>query len=802
YCDKGFNRADGLRVVVNGKQQLVCCEGCRIAAGEMQVNASEQNQNDESTTDRWSGYDRPVLQSEFVTTHPDGSKTAQLLLQGVRCAACSLRIEKLLTAVDGVNEISVNPVTRRGELTWQPDVIPLSALLKKISDLGYGPYPHTDDEIEQQSIAEQRGSLRRLIISGLGMMQVSSFAVALYAGAFQSMDPAIQEFLRLVSLLVATPVVFYAGAPFFKGAWHDLQRRSPGMDVPVALAIGAAYSASVWNTLFGNGEVYFDSATMFVFFLSVGRHLEMTGRHRVLSLSDAYARHLPRVATRLVNGQLQEVGIMELVPGDQVLVQPGHAFPADGVLENEDAHVDEALLTGESEAVLKRAGDTLVAGSINQRAAATMRVERVGADTALAQIKNLMTDAQKEKPPVVLLANRVASYFVTGVLFIAACVWLYWSQVAPERAFEITLAVLVVTCPCALALATPAAFTVAIGALAKRGLLLRRASVLEVFGRVTDVVFDKTGTLTDRSVVLQKVIALNTLTETQALNIAGALESHSEHPLASAFKHVQCDARVESVTAVPGEGLEGLVDGQRYRIGTQEFATALSGNAFADQSETSIRTIYLGSDAGLIAKFEIGEALREGVGSAVAALQARNIGVMIASGDRPGPIESLAEQLNIGRWQAALKPADKLELVKTMQGEGKVIAMVGDGINDSPVLAGANVSVAMGSGTSLAQHSADSVLMSEDLATLGDVFALAQRTINVVRQNIIWAIGYNLIALPLAASGMLAPWMAAIGMSLSSLLVTMNALRLGRVPAGTKTQPAAIQPAIAAESAA
>jgi P-type Cu2+ transporter len=803
HCEAPVSIPGEHTVVIDGKQQPICCEACEIAAqtiidkglldfyrfrddSSATVTNGSMNLKENSTANadselaRWTGYDRPALQKEFVVVNADGTRTAHLLMHGVRCAACSWLIERGIATIDGVESIAVNPVTTRTDIQWEPKRIRLSQILGQIACLGFTPYPHTEDEIERVAADERRKSLKRLIVAGLGMMQVATYAVALYAGAFQGMDPAIEKFLRLISLLVATPIVLYSGAPFFRGAWHDLQIRNPGMDVPVALAIGAAYAASVWNTLIGHGEVYFDSATMFVFLLSIARHLEMVGRHRVLGLSDALARHLPRVATRLVDGEPREVGVMELVCSDLVLVNPGQTFPADGHLEGNDVQVDEALLTGESQPILKSAGDRVVAGAVNQRIAATFRVDRVGAATSLAQINHLMMAAQKEKPPIVQIANRVASRFVTGVLLAAIVVGTIWWIIDADRAFEIVLALLVVTCPCALALATPAALTVATSVLARRGFLIRRPGALEELNRVTDIVFDKTGTLTDRNVMLRRTETFGAIDEEHALQIAAAMESRSEHPIAAAFSAIRVSLDVDQITAVPGEGLEGFVGGRLYRIGTLGFVAGLSAQSAPqlDESAQTARTVCLGDEEAIMARFELAEAARSGAAQTVAALFRSGITPMIASGDRESSVRAFAEQLGIEICHAELKPADKLLLVRKLQDAGQTIAMVGDGINDSPVLAGANISIAMGSGTSLAQHSADCVMMSENLTTLIDAFAIARQTISVVRQNLIWAVCYNIIALPLAATGMLAPWMAALGMSASSLLVTANALRL------------------------
>lgn len=732
---------------------------------------------------RWAGYDREALQREFVSRQKDGSRRADLLIQGVRCAACSWLIESALGHIPGVRYVSVDPLTTRASLAWDPKQVALSELLAQLARLGYTPYPYTEDATDRAAVIESRAALKRLILAGLGMMQVMSFAIAMYAGAWR--DPEIQAFLRLISLLVATPVVFYSGAPFFQGAWRRVRAGSLGMDVPVALAIGGAWAASVFNTLSGSGEVYFDSATMFVFFLSSARYLEMSGRHRALSLTGALARHLPRVATRIVNGRAEEVGVMELEPGDCVQVQPGQAIPADGCLSSRSARVDESLLTGESAAVEKNRGDTIVAGSLNLESAIEFEVERVGAETALAQIARLVGNAAERKPRLVEVADRIASWFVAAVLLIAVVVAVVWWQLSPERAFEITLAVLVVTCPCALALATPAAFTVATTTLARRGFMVRRAGALQSLAAVSDVVFDKTGTLTEHASGARILQTWQGYPADQALNIAAALEAQSEHPLARAFP-VASGTRATQIRAVPGEGLEGEIGGETWRIGQWRFVVRPGGDApdLEMEEEAGGSVVYLANSKGPVAAFLIAERLRSGTRAALSELRELGLTLHIASGDRVAPVRALADSLGVTEWTAALKPADKLALVNGLQAGGRRVAMLGDGINDSPVLAGADVSVAMGSGTSLAQHSADGVLMSGSLGPLADAVRVAHRTMRIVRQNLAWAVVYNLVAVPLAASGMLAPWMAALGMSASSLLVTMNALRLSRLPEG------------------
>jgi Cu2+-exporting ATPase len=730
----------------------------------------------------WSCYDRAAVQSKFVTRQRDGLAVASMLIGGVRCSACVCLLEEKIGGLTGVRAIRVDALTTRAEIVWDPDVIPLSKLFAAISELGYTPQPYAADLVERALDLEQRQSLYRLIIAGLGMMQVLSFAVALYAGALDAMDPEIQRFLRLVSLVVASPVVLYSGMPFFTGALRGILARRPGMDVPVALAIGAAFTASVWNTFRGSGEVYFDSATMFVFFLSVARFWELTGRRRALSLTGALARQMPATVTRIVDGGIEAIGIDELAAGDLLMVRPGAVFPADGIVERDEIRVDESLLTGESRAVVRRPGDRVAGGSLNLMHAARVRVENVGADTVIAEIGRLIVGARDDKPRSVQIADRLAGWFVVAVLFIAAVVGICWWLIDATRAFEIVLAVLVVSCPCALALATPAVYTVATSALARLGLLIRNARVLDELHKVTDIVLDKTGTITRHAFGIGQVRVFGQLPEDRCIEIAAALESQSEHPIALAFRAQRSAADAQNVRAETGRGLEGSVAGREYRIGTLEFVAefAASGTAGIGPGDTEQTIVFLADRDRVLARFAIEEQLRPGTEQALREFERRGKTITIASGDRAAPVRVVAQRLGIDRWSAALSPASKLQMVRGMQQAGHRVAMIGDGINDAPVLAGADVSIALASGTSLAQVSADCVIINENLGTLCSALDVVAESRRIVRQNLGWAVGYNLLAMPLAATGLLVPWMAALGMSASSLLVTMNALRLSR----------------------
>ena len=746
----------------------------------------------------WAAYERPAVMREYVRDNDDGTLTADLLVHGVHCASCTWAIETTLNKLPGVVSIEANPVTTRAELRWDPHRTRLATLLEAITDLGFRPMPFTGKATQDESEKQRRLALRRLLVAGLGMMQVTSYAVAMYAGAFQGMDPQIEYFLRLISLLVATPIVFYSGAPFFQGAWRNIRSLKPGMDLPVALAIGGAWSASVWNTFAGSGEVYFDSATMFVFFLSGTRYLEAAGRHRALDLTHSLAQQLPCTAMRLTASGREEVGVMELEHGDRVLVPGGVAFPADGMLDDRDTRVDESMLTGESLPVSRQRGDAVIAGTVNTGEAVTITVEKTGPHTVLAQIGRLVTQAGRERPQLVELTDRIASVFVSIVIAVATVTGIVWWQLDPDRTFGIVLSVLVVTCPCALALATPAAFTVATSRLARDGFLVRRAGALQRLAQVSRALFDKTGTLTDNHLRIEAVHTRAGLTATDALRIAAALEAGSAHPIARAFRHEIAAADGEALSAGSvqlraGRGLEGLVEDAQWRIGTATFAAADGSRHDLDTSGSdSLRQVFLGDSNGIAARFDIAENLREGAADVLRAFADQGIQAVIASGDQARPVKALARRLGNIECHAELLPEDKLDLVRDLQQRGERVAAFGDGVNDSPVLAGADVAIAMGSGTSVAQHSADCVWLGEQLGGIDRAFSLARRTMRVVKQNLAWALGYNLLAIPLAVTGTIEPWMAALGMSLSSLLVMLNALRLGQaqtVRAETPAEP-------------
>lgn len=724
-------------------------------------------------------YDLPEIQESFVRTEAENVREAALILENIVCAACIWLNERHIAALPGVLSVEINYATRRARVRWDESRIRLSSILKAVSEIGYVAHPFDPGRSDDVYRRERNTAIKRLAIAGLGMMQVMMYALPTYIAT--DMTDEIRLLMRWASLILTIPVVGYSAWPFFIGAWRDLKRRTLGMDVPVALGIGTAFAASVYGTFSGRGEVYFDSVAMFVFLLLTGRFLEMNARRRAGAAVEELVKLIPAATTRLPEWparQEEQVPVARLAVGDHVLIRPGETVPADGVIVEGESAVSEAMLTGESLPVSKSKDARVVGGSLNQASPLVIRVERLGADTRLASIVRLLDRAQSEKPRIGQLADRAAAWFVGLLLVITAAVGLVWYAIDPTKVLWIVVSILVVTCPCALGLATPAALTTGTGRLTRMGLLTTRGHALETLARATDLVFDKTGTLTLGRLSVRRVVPLAGRNAAAVSAIAAALEAGSEHPIAKALRegHDLVSA-ADEIRNTPGRGVEGRVEGRLYRLGAPRFAAGDAAPAPPTDGDGA-SWVALAEENELIAWFALADTLRPDAVPALAALQAQGLRLHLLSGDAEGAVKAVAQQLGVAEWHAGALPEDKLAYVKTLQEQGRIVAMVGDGINDAPVLAGAQVSIAMGEGADVAQAAADMVMLGSRLATLSEGVALARKTQKIIRENLGWALGYNLIAIPAAALGYVTPWIAGIGMSASSLLVVLNALRL------------------------
>lgn len=722
-------------------------------------------------------YDLPEIQESFVRAEAEHIREAALILENIVCAACIWLNERHIAALPGVLSVEINYATRRARVRWDNSRIQLSAILKAVSDIGYIAHPFDPGRSDDVFKRERNTAIKRLAIAGLGMMQVMMYALPTYTATDMSGD--IRLLMRWASLVLTIPVVGYSAWPFFIGAWRDLKRRALGMDVPVALGIGTAFLASLYATFSGHGEVYYDSVTMFIFLLLTGRFLEMNARRRAGAAVEELVKLIPATVTQLAHWPLRDearIPVARLVVGDHVLVRPGDTLPADGVVVEGDSAVNEAMLTGESLPVSKSVGTHVIGGSLNQASPLVVRVEKLGTDTRLAAIVRLLDRAQAEKPHIGKLADRAAAWFVGLLLVVTVLVGLAWYVIDPSKVLWIVVSILVVTCPCALGLATPAALTTATGRLTRLGLLTTRGHALETLARATDLVFDKTGTLTQGRLSVRRVIPLAGHSEATVRALAAALETGSEHPIARALQAgIQADFAASDLRNTPGQGVEGTLNGRRYRLGAPRFAAA---DARAPEATDGSSWVALAEGGELIAWVALADTPRVDAAAALAALRQQGLRLHLLSGDAEGAVNASAQSLGITDWRASALPEDKLAYVKALQQQGRIVAMVGDGINDAPVLAGAQVSIAMSEGTDVAQAAADMVMLGSRLAPLADGVALARQTRRIIRQNLGWALAYNLIAIPAAALGYVTPWLAGIGMSVSSLVVVLNALRL------------------------
>ncbi|KRW59981.1 heavy metal translocating P-type ATPase [Pseudomonas sp. TTU2014-080ASC] len=791
HCGLPVPAGSHFHAQVLGETRDFCCPGCQAVAEAIVSGGLEHYYKHRSETaanpqslpqvlpDELALYDRDDVQQPFVEQKGELSETC-LLIEGISCAACGWLIEKHLRGIQGVEEARLNLSNHRLIVRWSDSQVPLSNLLKALRKIGYAAHPWQADAAAEKLQQENRLAIRQLGVAGMLWMQVMMATMATWPEFNVDLSPELDKILRWVSLFLTTPIVFYCCGQFFRGALRDLRTRHLTMDVSVSLAIAGAYIAGIWSTVTGQGELYFDAVGMFALFLLAGRYLERRARERTAAATAQLVNLLPASCLRLdTEGQSQRILLSELHIGDQVLVPPGSLLPADGKIVQGQSSIDESLLTGEYLPQPRTPGDAVTAGTLNVEGPLTVEVQALGDATRLSAIVRLLERAQSDKPRLAMLADKVAQWFLIIVLLVAAVVGVIWWQIDPSRAFWIVLSLLVATCPCALALATPTALTTATGSLHKLGMLLTRGHVLEGLNHIDTLVLDKTGTLTEGRLTLSAIHPLSSLDSDTCLALAAALENRSEHPIAKAFG--QAPQPAEEVTSYPGLGLEGRVNGRLLRIGQPDFVCTLSASAAPAIQGEHGQWLLLGDGSGPLAWFVLDDRLREDAAELIQAAKGKNWEILLLSGDSSPMVAEVARQLGINDARGGLTPDAKLEVLKQLHSQGRKVLMLGDGVNDVPVLAAADISVAMGSATDLAKTSADAVLLSNRLSSLVQALSVAKRTRHIIIENLLWASLYNGLVLPFAAIGWVTPIWAALGMSVSSLLVVLNALRLARV---------------------
>ena len=777
-----------LSVKVDGENQAVCCSGCEAVAklilqsGQARYyqfrteNAVKPIDEDMDVEQAWQRFDQ--RQSLWGSELKDGRYELLLQVEGIRCAACAWLIRTQLESRKGVDQVQVDINNGFLRVNWRPALLRLSKIAAILASIGYRPHlPLAGAEATGRQ-RERRAALKRVGVAGLGMMQVMMYAVALYAGEAQGISQGAERFLQWVSLIVTTPVLIYSGQIFYASAWRSIRSGRVGMDVPVALAISIAFIMSCVNFLSGHGHVYFDSVVMFIFFLSLGRYAELVIRHRNLQTGLALARLLPEWAELLTDENAERVPAIDLRSNDRVRVRAGQTFPADGYIIDGDTEVNEALLTGESRSVVKHRGEDVIAGSINQSQTVVVRVSRDPEDSTISMMGRMLLKSQTHRSRYAQLSDRYAGWFVSVVLTLAGLTAWWWMIHDASMAFPATLAVLVISCPCALSLATPAAIASASRALLERGVLLTRGTALEMMAGIDTIVFDKTGTLTTgQPTVVRTVLDSDRggIDAAEALRIAALLEVDSSHPVAHAFAGIPVNRTDVCDVVNQPIGVQGRVGDTDYKLGNALFTNTNHAPLPGDEG-----ALWLSDQEGWIARFDLDDGLREDVASTIESLERKGLELIILSGDAPHAVGAIARRIGLYQWHAEQSPQMKMDYLAYLQASGKKVLMVGDGINDALVLSVADVSMTVSGATELANSAADFILTGDSLSLVNDVFATAAMTRRVIKQNLIWALAYNLLAIPFAAAGLIEPWMAAIGMSLSSLVVVLNSGRLAR----------------------
>lgn len=798
HCGLPVGLDTNLRVKFNGESKAVCCAGCEavattiMAAGlsNFYLERSEVSEVPAKSAVNTANYDLPEIQSQYVSTDNDSNQTASIYIDGVTCNACLWLAETSLRRVRGVTSAQINYISHRAEVVWKGTDTNLATIVDAISRVGLRATPVAAGKRQAARAKAKRESLKQLGVALLAMMQLMMFTVPLYFTDFDDISADARQLMQWASLVLTLPVVTYAARPFWLGAWRDWRTRHVSMDSPVALAIASTFITSLWAVGTERGSLYFDSISMFVFLLLMARYLEASIRDRALTRIERLSNAVPASAWRLsrypASRASSEVASAALIQGDIILIPTGQTISADSILLEGVAEVDESIVTGESRPAMRTTGSILVGGTINLGSPLIARVERVGVTSVLAAVTQMAERSLGERPRLSRLTDRVARFLMPSLIAVAVGAGIVWLLINAGQSFSVVVAVIAVTCPCAVALAAPLAYAIATLTTAEDGLLISRGHVLETLPQITDIVFDKTGTLTMGKLIVSQIDTCVAISRGDAIAIAAALEIGAAHPISKSISSLaRGEASVVVATnlrLVPGGGVEGAINGSLYRFGHKKFACSVSAGTSAVPSLISDDSFVLSCNGQWLATFQTEDALKPDALETVRTMQRLGFIVHLLSGDRIDRVRAVSNELGIdyAYTMAEQTPSRKLAYIMQLRSEGRKVMMIGDGVNDAPVLGAADVSVAMASGADLPRLTADAVLLSPNLKLIVSVLALARRTKKIIGQNFAWAILYNAIAIPMAVANLINPALAAIGMGISGLIVVLNSMRLLR----------------------
>ncbi len=788
HCGAALPVRGRLTVRIQGQDQLVCCHGCRAVAQFLNDNHHQDfyqyrqdkkphNQVTDAAKD-FSGMDLVV--DQYTRNMADGMLRTRIKIDGMYCSACAWLINKVLHQVPGVHRIQIDSVAQSVQIDYIASRVQLSQLYQAVSQLGYRPLPM---DVENEQNTARKKQLKEIVVAGLGMMFIMTLSVPLYVEGLAAEAPLMRKFFLMLSMVVATVVYFYSGKSFVKNALRDIKNKHLGMDVPVALSISLAYFASVYLSFKGQGHVYFDSLTMFVFFLLVGRHVEQRIKQHSLNAQHALTALIPvSVLRELANGEREEVPLKSIKKNDVLVVKPGDTLAADGVILAGHGQCNEAILTGEARPVEKVVGQKVYAGAQIIKGEFKCQVTQNTHDSLLSQMADMMAAAQSQKPKQLQLVDQIASYFIAVVLLLAAVTWVGHMWLGTGLGMSALMAVLIATCPCALSLATPTVLTAAGMNLIKHGLLINHTEAITQLAKIKHWFFDKTGTLTDSELAVVKThdVRNHQQQNIDLSQVTAFLQQFSNHPIASAFPLMsEADAQAVVVKSQvknhPGQGVSGYYQGSHFLLGSAAWLESMGIELPKIENNQANTLVYLAADNSLWAVFELSGRVRTGAKALCQQLNLLGHETAVISGDNSAAVESCANTLGIPHFQGNLSAADKEQLIANTQ---HAVAMVGDGVNDAPVLARAHVSFSMKQGADLAHAASDFIVLGQSLAPIGHAIKVAKMSQNIIKQNLAWALLYNFSITPLAMMGMLPPWVAALGMSASSLLVVMNSRRV------------------------